>query len=205
MSLSSAAAAADAVTSAGAKLSPAAQHLRIEQVRILFCTFGGSSGGIRSFLSSELFSYARQHPDVKFSVERRARRHPLAIGRYRNGYERTLELSNQSPREIRERLDYLINSLGNKQRPPTQLSYGVVSQSPSIQGMTRVAQLTPDWYVQVARKALDGARSRAGIPSFAEIVDHVGMTRATRIFQRVQLLARTQNGRIANDASSDTA
>lgn len=177
-------------------LSKSAQRLRIELVRILFCTHGGSSKGVRSFLASNLLSYARKHPDVKFSVELRARRHPIAVGRYRNGYERTLELSNQDTSEIEERLDYLINSLGNKQRPPSQLSYGVVSRSPSIQGMTRVAHLTPNWLTELAQKAFAEARTRSGIPSFEEIVEDVGMTRATRIFQRVRLL--TQKDRKAS-------
>jgi large subunit ribosomal protein L43 len=171
-------------------LSNAAQRLRIERVRILFCTFGGSSKGVRSFLATDFIAYAQKHREVEFSIELRKRRHPVAHGLYRNGYERTLELSNMNSSEIKDRLEYLINSLGNKQRTPAQLSYGVLSRSPSIQGMTRVAHISPSWFKDVAERAFSQARQRYGIPSFGDIVDDVGMARATRIFQRVRLLAQ---------------
>jgi hypothetical protein len=48
-----------------------------------YCRAGGSSKGIREYLSSPKFlDYVKQNPAVTFSVEARNSRHPVLIGEY---------------------------------------------------------------------------------------------------------------------------
>ena len=169
--------------------------MRIQVIRLRYCGRSGSSAGMREYLAHRFVEYARRHPEVQFKVELRPQGHPVAVGVYANGYERVLDVKNLDAQEVAERVAYLRGMLGRPPRTPSQLSFGVISRHPSIQGMTRVAH----WNVHTAerhfRLAMEHARKRYGVPSFGELVQELGMVQATRLYRDVEALARQRESR----------
>lgn len=161
----------------------AVERLALRSVAVQFCSRGGSSAGTREYVAEQLVPLAREHPHIEFHVSSRPNRPPVVTGTYANTFRRVLELSNQTPREIHERIMYLRDTLGRTQRKPSQLSFGVVSRRPSVQGMTRSPKDAEQTAGRVSPTLLRPLPE--AVPSFGELVRELGARDALQVYEKV--------------------
>ena len=65
-----------------------------------FCDRGGSSRGMRQFLSSRFFALAERNPQISFRAHRMPFRHPVLRAYYRNGVEHVVNVENKTAEQI---------------------------------------------------------------------------------------------------------
>eukprot|EP01084_Bolivina_argentea_P172115 298160_1 len=105
---------------------------QLKRLVIRFCDWGGSSTGVRDFISKELVDLAKSKQHVEFVTEIRRNRHPFIRGEYVEGRSRTIGVKNQQPAALYKVVQGLLDTTG---RPVERLSKPIVSRLHSIQGI----------------------------------------------------------------------
>ncbi|GLI70253.1 hypothetical protein VaNZ11_015100 [Volvox africanus] len=123
----------------------------LERLVIKYCDIGGSSRGMRLFLSEALPVFQQQNPQLEVEEVLRRYRHPMLVGLYRNGRSKPICVKNKAPKEIMEQIMWLRNSHGRG------MEYHVVrsrhlSRNPSIQGQWTVSTFAADLEAENERR-----------------------------------------------------
>jgi large subunit ribosomal protein L43 len=87
---------------------------------------------MNSFLKASLPSFARNNPQIEFSVSPRPRHHPVIIAHYTNGATRSICVKNLQNEGVREKAELLRNSSGEKNK---KLGRPVSSINESVRGI----------------------------------------------------------------------
>lgn len=104
------------------------------KVTLQFCNWGGSSQGMRDFLTTEktsLAKFASNFKDTYFEVKKQAG-HPQLILHYNNGKNRSVDVRNQSRSEIIKKLWENLQKSGND---PFKFNQKVMSNNESVRGI----------------------------------------------------------------------
>ena len=67
-----------------------------------------------SFIRSQLPKFAAQNPQVEFAVSPRPRRHPVLIGHYINGGQKSICVKNMDSLQILKKVELLRDASGEK-------------------------------------------------------------------------------------------
>mmetsp|Transcript_37166 Transcript_37166/g.109655 ORF Transcript_37166/g.109655 Transcript_37166/m.109655 type:complete len:137 (-) Transcript_37166:1286-1696(-) len=126
----------------------------LEKLLLQYCPRDGSSAGMRAFLQDYLPSLRASNVQLEIETLQRQRRHPKAVGMYRNGISKPIDVKNLSAAEIAEHIMWMRNSHGRGQ------DYKVtgrrhLSRNPTIQGMWTV-----DTFARLAHRIAESQSSR---------------------------------------------
>ncbi|ODV91733.1 hypothetical protein CANCADRAFT_75151 [Tortispora caseinolytica NRRL Y-17796] len=98
-----------------------------------YCNWGGSSAGMRDFISTHLKSFAAENPSTHFQIIRK-KGHPIIKGEYINGREKVICTRNMNTREILQKANLLKASSGEK-LSRSSIKRPVKSLNPSVRGI----------------------------------------------------------------------
>ncbi|KAJ1449314.1 thioredoxin-like protein [Pelagophyceae sp. CCMP2097] len=104
----------------------------LRKVTLRYCNYGGSSRGMRQYISEELKMFAQANPDVEVRCELGRNQHPTLRGHYDRGVEKVIDVKNNIPKDIEKVVQYLRSSSGRK---VTGFDKPVYSKLPSLQGL----------------------------------------------------------------------
>jgi large subunit ribosomal protein L43 len=157
----------------------------LEKITLYYCLKGGSSQGTRGFVVERLAAFARENPQIQFETVIEEG-HPEAVGLYRNGYKRTLSLRNLEPIEVHDHLLYLRNTWGEPEQKHSKISYGVISNTPSVQGYWRTE---PDLEAPSSVRRSYLGRIPPGVPpqyhSYEQVQRELGLAGAAELLQNL--------------------
>ncbi|KAJ9155060.1 hypothetical protein NKR23_g2269 [Pleurostoma richardsiae] len=106
--------------------------LQCKKLDFHYCDWAGSSKGMNGFIKSLLPEFAAKHPQIEFTVSPRPSKHPVIIGHYINGRERSICVRNMEPLQVLKKAELLRDSSGEKNK---KLSKPVTSINPSVRGV----------------------------------------------------------------------
>ncbi|KAF1999918.1 hypothetical protein P154DRAFT_576557 [Amniculicola lignicola CBS 123094] len=106
--------------------------LQCKRIDFHYCDWAGSSRGMNAFIKSGLPAFARRNPEVEITVSPRPHRHPVMIGHYINGREKSICVRNMSLEGVREKAMLIRNSSGER---PKKLNKPVTSLNESVRGI----------------------------------------------------------------------
>lgn len=87
-----------------------------KKITLQYCNWGGSSDGIRKFLTSKkMDEFAIANPYLQFDIMRKPG-HPILRAEYTNGREKVICIRNLSTNVIEEKLKLLRDSSGDQLR-----------------------------------------------------------------------------------------
>lgn len=104
------------------------------KVSLQYCNWGGSSQGVRDFLTHEgklLDKIAEKNSDVMFEVVTR-KGHPTFTFYYNNGAQQAVDVRNKRLGDVISKLEEYISRSGNA---PFKFNHKVLSQNESIRGI----------------------------------------------------------------------
>jgi large subunit ribosomal protein L43 len=87
---------------------------------------------MNAFIKASLPTFARNNPQIEFSVSPRPMHHPVIIARYTNGARRSICVKNLQNEGVREKAELLRNSSGEKNK---KLGKPVTSINESVRGI----------------------------------------------------------------------
>jgi large subunit ribosomal protein L43 len=85
-----------------------------------------------SFIKFVLPKFAASHPQIEFTVSPRPSRHPIIVGHYINGRQRTICVRNMEALEIVKKAEILRDASGEKLK---KYNKPVQSINPSVRGV----------------------------------------------------------------------
>mmetsp|Transcript_27385 Transcript_27385/g.52152 ORF Transcript_27385/g.52152 Transcript_27385/m.52152 type:complete len:131 (+) Transcript_27385:55-447(+) len=103
----------------------------LEKITLYYCSYGGSSRGIRQFIKNDLPALKEKHPKLEVVVEERFKRHPALFGEYVSGNTKEVPVRNEDTAEIWKQFNYLACQFG---APVRKIKRRHFSHKPSIQG-----------------------------------------------------------------------
>ncbi|ORY69654.1 thioredoxin-like protein [Pseudomassariella vexata] len=106
--------------------------LQCKRMDIHYCDHSGSSRGMNIFIRSMLQKFAASHPQIEFAVSPRPRKHPVMIGHYINGNQKSICVKNMEPTEILKKAELLRDASGEKIK---RVNKSVKSINPSVRGI----------------------------------------------------------------------
>ncbi|RWA09350.1 hypothetical protein EKO27_g5748 [Xylaria grammica] len=106
--------------------------LQCIKMDIHYCDQSGSSRGMNSFIKSELSKFAALNPQIEFAVSPRPRKHPLIIGHYINGKQKSICVRNMHALQILKKVELLRDSSGEKTK---KVNKPVTSINESVRGV----------------------------------------------------------------------
>ncbi|KAI2615287.1 thioredoxin-like protein [Hypoxylon sp. NC1633] len=106
--------------------------LQCRKIDVHYCDYSGSSRGMNSFIKSQLSKFAASHPQIEFAVSPRPRKHPVLIGRYINGKQKSICVKNMDPLQILLKVQLLRDSSGEKVK---RVNKPVTSINESVRGV----------------------------------------------------------------------
>lgn len=104
------------------------------KINIQFCNWGGSSQGVRDFLThskSNLSTFAQKNKDTVLEVTQR-NGHPILTFYYNNGAESTVDVRNLSALDLSKKLIEHSQKSGNS---PFKFNQKVMSNNESVRGI----------------------------------------------------------------------
>lgn len=105
-----------------------------KKIIIQYCNWGGSSQGIRQFLTTDkLNNIASKHQQIEFEIVKKSG-HPVITGWYNNGRHKPICVKNMEPMEIDKKLEILMTSSGDILRRYTK-NDNVKSLNKSVRGI----------------------------------------------------------------------
>ncbi|SCU96698.1 LAMI_0F07426g1_1 [Lachancea mirantina] len=113
-----------------------------KKIVLQYCNWGGSSQGMRDFLSSKrLELLAQKCPHIEFHVVKKSG-HPLLRGHYVNGREKVICVRNLNVDNVENKLKLLKDSSGEKLRDRTKNDY-VETLNSSVRGVWSPLHVDP--------------------------------------------------------------
>lgn len=104
------------------------------KINIQFCNWGGSSQGVRDFLTqskTNLSTFAQKNKDTMLEVTQK-NGHPLLTFYYNNGVQSTVDVRNLSASELSKKLIEHSQKSGNS---PFKFNHKVMSNNESVRGI----------------------------------------------------------------------
>lgn len=104
------------------------------RVTLQYCNWGGSSQGMRDFLTHEkrsLAKFASENKDVFFEIKQQ-KGHPQLVLHYNNGKTQTVDVRNQNVSEITKKLWESVQRSGNDL---FKFNQKVMSNNESVRGI----------------------------------------------------------------------
>lgn len=114
-----------------------------QRITLGFSNWGGSSVGMRKFLTSDLKQIAAEFPEIEFTVTERPSAHPIVRGEYANGREKVVCVRNKDPATIVRKLRLLANTDGRKLIPSFKYKPEVRSLNESVRGVWSPLHVDP--------------------------------------------------------------
>ena len=87
---------------------------------------------VSGFIKSLLPEFAKKHPQIEFSVSPRPSKHPVIVGHYINGRERSICVRNLEPLQVLKKAELLRDASGEKNK---KLTKPVSSINESVRGV----------------------------------------------------------------------
>ncbi|KAH9883880.1 thioredoxin-like protein [Xylariomycetidae sp. FL2044] len=106
--------------------------LQCKRIDIHYCDYSGSSRGMNAFIKSQLSRFASTHPQIEFAVSPRPRKHPVLIGHYINGNQKSICVKNLDSLQILKKAELLRDASGEKVK---RVNKPVTSISESVRGI----------------------------------------------------------------------
>lgn len=104
------------------------------RVSLHYCNWGGSSQGVRDFLthpSNLVDKFAQNNKDIVFEIVTR-KGHPTLNFYYNNGVETAVDVKNMKVGEVAKKLQEFIRRSGNE---PFKYNHKVLSNNESVRGI----------------------------------------------------------------------
>lgn len=103
------------------------------KVTLQFCNWGGSSQGLRDFLSTKkpLEKFASENSDTMFEIKQKVG-HPQLIFHYNNGVSQSVDVRNHSVPALNKQLWEGLQRSGN---PLFKFNHKVKSENESVRGI----------------------------------------------------------------------
>lgn len=106
---------------------------QLKKLSVYFCDFGGSSSGVRDFISSpSITQFLKANPQIEVQAICKRNHHPFVRGTYINGYNKDVPLRSNSEEEALSALESLRNQFGRKAMKAS--GYRIFGTKKSIQG-----------------------------------------------------------------------
>ncbi|KAI1164255.1 thioredoxin-like protein [Nemania serpens] len=106
--------------------------LQCTKMDVHYCNQGGSSRGMNAFIKSQLARFASLNPQIEFVVSPRPRKHPVLIGHYINGKEKSICVKNLDSLQILKKAALLRDASGEK---VTKVNKPITSINESVRGI----------------------------------------------------------------------
>eukprot|EP01115_Flamella_aegyptia_P008983 TRINITY_DN37715_c1_g1_i3.p1 TRINITY_DN37715_c1_g1~~TRINITY_DN37715_c1_g1_i3.p1 ORF type:complete len:142 (-),score=13.01 TRINITY_DN37715_c1_g1_i3:227-652(-) len=100
--------------------------LQLRKLTIFYCKWGGSSKGMRDYISSDLIlNFKNENPKIELNLQHKANRHPYVKGEYIEGryhykdgkqHPYTITAKNKTKYEIEEIVEFMKNKWGQKSK-----------------------------------------------------------------------------------------
>ncbi|KAF9736728.1 hypothetical protein PMIN02_001604 [Paraphaeosphaeria minitans] len=90
--------------------------LPCKRITLRYCDWAGSSKGMNAYLKTQLGFFAKRNPQIEIQVYKKANDHPAITAYYLNGHQRSVNVKNMAPEEIKEKLELLRNSSPEKNK-----------------------------------------------------------------------------------------
>ncbi|KAF2257637.1 hypothetical protein CC78DRAFT_588236 [Lojkania enalia] len=90
--------------------------LPLRRLDLHYCDWAGSSRGMNAYLRNHLSRFASSNPQIEIRVSPKPHRHPVIIGHYINSRRRAICVKNLQVEGVREKVEYLRNHTGEKNR-----------------------------------------------------------------------------------------
>lgn len=105
-----------------------------KKITLQYCNWGGSSQGMRDFLTSKrLDSLSKKYPFIQFEILRKSG-HPIIRGQYNNGREKVICVRNLNIDNVENKLKLLKDSSGEVLRRRTK-NDNVETLNSSVRGV----------------------------------------------------------------------
>ncbi|KAK3322311.1 thioredoxin-like protein [Apodospora peruviana] len=88
--------------------------LQCKKMDFHYCDWAGSSKGMNGFIKSALPEFAAAHPQIEITVSPRPSKHPVIIGHYINGNQKSICVRNLEPLQILKKVELLRDASGQK-------------------------------------------------------------------------------------------
>ncbi|SCW01328.1 LAFE_0D10154g1_1 [Lachancea fermentati] len=113
-----------------------------KKITLQYCNWGGSSQGVRDFLTSKRLNLiAQKYPFIQFEVVKKSG-HPLIRGHYTNGKEKVICVRNLNIDHVENKLKLLKDSSGEQLRDRVKNDY-VETLNSSVRGVWSPMHVDP--------------------------------------------------------------
>ncbi|KAI1423610.1 thioredoxin-like protein [Xylaria sp. FL1777] len=106
--------------------------LQCKRMDIHYCNQSGSSRGMNAFIKSQLSKFASLNPQIEFTVSPRPRKHPVLIGHYINGKEKSICVRNMDSLQVLKKAELLRDANGEKVK---RVNKPITSINESVRGV----------------------------------------------------------------------
>ncbi|KAI0406701.1 thioredoxin-like protein [Xylaria palmicola] len=106
--------------------------LQCKKMDIHYCNQSGSSRGMNGFIKSQLSKFASLNPQIEFLVSPRPRKHPVLIGHYINGRQKSICVKNMDSLQILKKVELLRDASGDKIK---RVNKPITSINDSVRGV----------------------------------------------------------------------
>ncbi|KAI1435520.1 thioredoxin-like protein [Xylaria sp. CBS 124048] len=106
--------------------------LQCKKMDIFYCNQSGSSRGMNAFIKYELAKFAAANPQVEFSVSPRPKKHPVMVGHYINGAQKSICVKNLEMLQVLKKAELLRDASGEKVRKANK---AITSINESVRGI----------------------------------------------------------------------
>ncbi|RYP72406.1 hypothetical protein DL771_004201 [Monosporascus sp. 5C6A] len=106
--------------------------LQCKKMDIHYCDYSGSSRGMNAFIKSQLPKFAAKHRQIEFAVSPRPRKHPVLVGHYINGKQKSICVKNMDSLQILKKVELLRDASGEKVK---RVNKPVTSINESVRGV----------------------------------------------------------------------
>mmetsp|Transcript_13767 Transcript_13767/g.29639 ORF Transcript_13767/g.29639 Transcript_13767/m.29639 type:complete len:137 (-) Transcript_13767:1040-1450(-) len=124
----------------------------LESLVLTYCSKGGSSQGVRTFVQDLLPAFQSRNPQLHIKDYCVPRRHPKAVAQYRNGRSKPVCLKNMDAAGVMETISWMRSSHGRGQEYKVVRSRQL-SRQPSIQGRWSVDTFASQLEARNARQS----------------------------------------------------
>ncbi|KAI2637272.1 thioredoxin-like protein [Xylaria nigripes] len=106
--------------------------LQCKKMDVHYCNQSGSSRGMNAFIKSHLAKFAAANPQIEFEVSPRPRKHPVLIGHYINGKQRSICVRSLDSLQVLKKAEILRDASGEKVK---KVNKPITSINESVRGV----------------------------------------------------------------------